>query len=109
METLRQVRLTYNKIIQAKFRLLSRALKRNKEIQKLFNENTVKAEKPYASNTDPLSPPPQAGSEVKDAAVIKEDRITDDYISKMSQNHVGMQKVTEGPGAVRETVSMLKA
>ena len=30
-------------------------------------------------------------------------------MSKVSQHHVGMQKVTEGPGTVRETVSMLKA
>ena len=71
METLRQVRLTYNKIIQAKFRLLSRALKRNSEIQKLFNQNTVNVDKLYASNEDPLSPKQQAG-EVKDDKVIKE-------------------------------------
>ena len=107
VETLRQVRLTYNKIIQAKFRLLSRALKRNSEIQNLFNQNTVNADKPYASNSDTLSP--KAGSEAKEATNTREEKISDDYISKVTQNHTGMQKMTEGPGAMRETVSMLKA
>ena len=46
IEQLRQVRLTFNKVLMAKFKSLPRFLKKNDNVQLLFNKSVLKVDAP---------------------------------------------------------------
>ena len=56
VESLRQIRLTFNNILMSKFRFLPKIYKKNATIQSLFNQSAVKVEQLYQSNQTASDP-----------------------------------------------------